>query len=164
MKGKLFLYIIVLVSLQVQAQSISRQVIGSSGKSISNNDYTLNFTVGESIVGKIQNGEVIHQGFWGAIFEDSTLSIETPLVDASQINVFPNPVIDIIQINYKQQDANNYAAQLFDINGKQVFNLNKNTQNQTTTINIQNLSKGMYLLRVTDKSSNYIKTFKIIKK
>lgn len=164
MKRKLFLYLIVLVSMQMQGQSISKQVIGSSGESITNGTHTLNFTVGEPIVGLIQNGEAIHQGFWGALFEDGTLSVTTPIEDVNQISVFPNPVVDYIQINYKQEEASKYTTRLFDINGRQVFNLNKNTQNQTTQIDMKNLANGMYLLTISDKSSNYNKSFKIIKK
>lgn len=47
----------------LQAQSLERQVIGSSGTTINNSDVTLDFTVGELAVTTITNGTTLTQGF-----------------------------------------------------------------------------------------------------
>ncbi len=164
MKKILLLFTIVFVSLEMQGQSISKQVLAGLGKSITNGVYTLNFTVGEPIIGMVQNGEVIQQGFWGSIFNDDTLNVTTLIDDPNEISVFPNPVIDYIQIKYKLQDPKNYTVCLFDIGGKEVLNIQKNILNKHIQINMRNLVDGTYLLVIAGKSSNYNKSFKIIKK
>jgi len=153
-----------LIALNALGQSISKQVIGSSGEELSNDTYKVNFTVGETIVGMIENGEVIHQGFWAGISEDNTLTVET-LVDAEEeLSIYPNPVINVLQIKFKLQEVQNYTTQLYDLNGKQIFNLKPIVQGQIVQMDISHLSGGMYLLMVTDKTSNYNKSFKILKK
>lgn len=160
---KLSFCIIVLIVAQIHGQSISKQVIGSSGTQLTNGNYTINFTVGEAIVGNIENGEAIHQGFWAALNEDNTLTVETLVGSEEELSVFPNPVVNVLQVKFKLQDAQNYSTQLYDLNGKQIFNLKPIVQGQIVQMNISHLSQGMYLLVVSDKTSNYNKSFKIIK-
>ncbi len=73
------------------------------------------------------------------------------------ISVFPNPVIDIIQIN-----ANNELK----ISKIEITNINGKVVEQTgdaTRINLSNLPKGNYLLNIYDEQNNRF-TKKIIKK
>lgn len=159
----LFLFLFI-ATIQLQAQSISKQVIGNSGQALSNNINTINFTIGEVIVGTIENESAIHQGFWAELNNDGTLSVETLTEYKEQISIFPNPVVNLLQIKYKHQNADNYALQLYAVNGKQILNVNAFHKGQITQTDISHLSQGMYLLRITDKNSNYNKSFKILKK
>lgn len=52
------------IVLSVDAQSLGRQVVGSTGTTLTNGAVTVNFTVGETIVGSISDGTtVLSQGF-----------------------------------------------------------------------------------------------------
>ena len=97
----LSLLLLIIATYITNAQSISKQVIGSGGVAISNGTHSINFTIGESIVGEIQTGETIHQGFWAAVSEENTLGIENHSVLAEEIAIFPNPASNFIQISYK---------------------------------------------------------------
>jgi len=166
MNKKLLLSVMLLIitTYITNAQSISKQVIGSGGVAISNGTHALNFTIGESIVGLIESDVAIHQGFWAAISEEITLSIENPSVFTEQVSVFPNPASNFIKISYKDKNASDFNTSLYDITGKQIHNIQKNTFNTEANIDISQLSDGMYLLMLTEKESNAKKTFKIIKK
>lgn len=163
MKSLLIMLCFIYATSYLQAQSISKQVIGSSGEPISNGTYTLNFTIGEPIVGIIQNGVTIHQGFWAELFSDETLSITT-LTDENTISVFPNPVVNYLNFHFKQNEAVNYMVKLFDMSGKQVMNANLKSQNQNSQLDISQLSNGVYVLTLESKETNYNTSFKIIKK
>ncbi len=164
MKQILLLSILLTISFTVQAQFISKQVIGSLGQPISNGANTINFTVGEPIVGKIENGISISQGFWSSVASDATLSVETIVSNTIEgIKVFPNPTVDFIQVTFKLNKVEDFNVRLFDISGKEIINLYKTTQGQIKRINMSHLSIGMYLLYVTDSKSNYNKSFKILK-
>lgn len=152
-----------LLAFTTKAQTISKEVVGSSGKSITNGTYTLNFTVGEVIVGKIESGSTIYQGFWADLNSDETLSVQTLVEPAESISIFPNPVVNVLQVKFKNQSAEDYLVHLYDVNGKQIFNLRPVIQGQITQVNISHLSHGMYMLVVKGKTSNYNKSFKILK-
>jgi hypothetical protein len=148
---------------QLQSQTISKQVLGTSGESLSNETHILNFTVGEPIVGMVQNGVAVHQGFWSELFSDGTLSVST-LTNEDAISIFPNPVVNYINFYFKQTVSTNYNVKLFDINGKQVLDATLQSQSQNVPLDISQLSDGMYVLTIESKETNYLKSFKIIKK
>ncbi len=148
---------------QLQSQTISKQVLGTAGESLSNGTHTLNFTVGEPIVGMVQNGVAVHQGFWSELFSDGTLSVST-LTNEDTISIFPNPVVNYLNFHFKQTVSTNYNVKLFDINGKQVLGTTLQSQSQNAPLDISQLSDGMYVLTIESKETNYLKSFKIIKK
>lgn len=58
-----FMYLMLLVSFNIESQSLSKSVIGSSGGNLTNS-IQLNFTVGESVIATFQNPILtLGQGF-----------------------------------------------------------------------------------------------------
>lgn len=93
-------------------------------------------------------------------FEISTLSGNEFTQISLQMMVYPNPTtsyVNLIIENYDFQDLN---FQLFDLAGKQI--LNQKITSSETKIDLDNLSKNVYLLQVMNQIGT-IKTFKIIK-
>ncbi|MUU79180.1 FG-GAP-like repeat-containing protein [Winogradskyella endarachnes] len=89
------------------------------------------------------------------ITEGSALSvIDETLLD---LTVYPNPVEDELNIE-TTADITNKVATVFDINGKRVLNLKLNT----TSIDVSNLTSGVYFLRL--ESNGKIMKRKFIKK
>lgn len=93
--------------------------------------------------------------------EDYTLNIKaagtvTALVNtnADTVNVYPNPVKDILNINAK----GDYNYQLISIDGKIV----KDGNQSENAVNVQNLPTGIYIMKITQdgKTSSH----KVIKK
>jgi hypothetical protein len=58
---------------------------------------------------------------------------------ANSLNMYPNPTSDLVHFNRE------ISLQIFDITGKMVF-----SADNTKTINIQGLSKGIYILKTTE--------------
>ncbi|MFC4414293.1 GEVED domain-containing protein [Kaistella carnis] len=93
--------------------------------------------------------------------EDYTLNIKaagtvTALVNTSAdtVNVYPNPVKDILNINAK----GDYNYQLISIDGKIV----KDGNQSENAVNVQSLPTGIYIMKITQdgKTSSH----KVIKK
>jgi Secretion system C-terminal sorting domain len=74
----------------------------------------------------------------------------------NKIQIFPNPVNDILNIKTDNNQKIN-ALILSDINGREIINQTLNTEN----INVSELQKGIYFLKID--SDNGIFTKKIIK-
>lgn len=75
--------------------------------------------------------------------------------------IYPNPTIDLVNLQIENYDLDNLSYALFDLQGRQIAT-NKITKNETQ-IQMNNLASAVYLLTVRDKN-NLLKTFKIIKK
>ena len=72
----------------------------------------------------------------------------TEIRDEERINIFPNPANNVI--NFTELTRNS-KANLFDINGKLCMSLL--LKKGTSQIDISELSKGNYLLQITDDKS-----------
>ena len=73
--------------------------------------------------------------------------------EKAKVLVYPNPVVDVVKIDSK----NLKSASLYDMNGKKLLESNKNE------INVSQLPKGVYVLRIVT-SDNSLVSKKIIKK
>lgn len=86
------------------------------------------------------------------ITEGSALSvIDETLVD---VNIYPNPVEDNLNIK-TSADVINKVATIFDINGKRVLNLKL----KSTTIDVSNLTSGIYFLRLESEGKTIKRKF-----
>jgi xyloglucan-specific exo-beta-1,4-glucanase len=73
--------------------------------------------------------------------------------EKAKVLVYPNPVVDVVHIDSK----NLKSAVLYDMNGKKLMESNK------TEINVSQLPKGVYVLKIIT-SDNSVVSKKIIKK
>lgn len=155
----LFSLMIWLCVTSLFSQSVSKQVTASSGASITDGTTKLTTTIGEPIVGKIENNTIISQGFLGKI-QSSTFSVETQLNEAS-IKLYPNPVTEYLSIDFNtiHTDVN---LTLYSMEGKEVYRTKFNKQQNK--VNLSRLSNGTYLIQLTMPKTQQTKSFKIIKK
>ena len=82
-----------------------------------------------------------------------TTALSVPIVNKnnSGIQVFPNPASDFI--NIKLTKSGIYDIEIKDIQGRIVLKV-ENAQSEKTKININKLSKGSYILSVTNTREN----------
>ncbi len=74
-----------------------------------------------------------------------------------QLRVFPNPVVDFIQIS---ENTIVEEVAIFNLIGERVLYFPKNSGQ---SYNVAGLKKGMYLIQMLDKDSGVLKTMKMIK-
>ncbi|KAA5537613.1 T9SS type A sorting domain-containing protein [Paenimyroides baculatum] len=77
------------------------------------------------------------------------------------VNIYPNPTVDILNIQRSEIFPNNTSATVYGVNGKRVLNFS--LQNSTlNTLDVSNLTSGVYILQISGDNVN--QTFKFIKK
>jgi hypothetical protein len=83
-----------------------------------------------------------------------------------KVTVFPNPVMqDYFKVNFKQSEAGQYDVQLVELSGKIVFQkrVNVGMRNQTENIVIdKGLAKGVYLIKIVDRSKKLLSSGNIV--
>lgn len=94
----------------------------------------------------------------------STLSIEE-VNSASTITTWPNPFSDQITLSFSNLNSTKLNVKLIDIKGSVIFSkqLNYDGSNSITLNNIGNLQSGIYIISISDSTSNLRFTEKIIK-
>ncbi len=83
--------------------------------------------------------------------------------ESSNIILYPNPVIDQLQISYESIKSDKVQVYIIDVQGKVVHQQMISSQNGTNlvTINVAQIPQGLYVCRV--QSSNKIETIKFLK-
>ena len=72
----------------------------------------------------------------------------------SKITIFPNPVKDVITINYEREPIESY--EIFDVTGQVIQSNSMINGNQ---IDVSNLSKGVYCLRLINHKERIVLKF-----
>ena len=140
------------------SQSISKQVIGTSGKTLTNSNLKLSYTVGEPVVGLMTaGGNQLGNGYYPAL-NLQALSVEDNVVDV-QLKVYPNPTSQSLYVSHPE--INSFVITIVDLNGKQLYS---GTINKEEPLDISNYTQGMYLVTIENKEANKKNTYKIIKK
>ncbi len=124
-------------------------------------DFTVNTNAAYRIGFKNESSKNIYYTLSGGLYID-TFSVSTVLsvedFEKTSLSLYPNPVLDFISIDNPDNIQIN-AVSVIDMNGRELLN-NKYT-NTNNTINLSNLSKGIYFIQLNTEKG--ILSKKIIK-
>jgi inosine-uridine nucleoside N-ribohydrolase len=152
---KVFAFSLLLLTAAVNAQSLDRQVIGTSGNQYVSAAATMDFTIGEPITATLtgQNG-IATQGF-----HQGTISITSvrETLSLAELSVYPNPTTDKLTISTAIDNA---LWQLYTLDGKIVTSGRLNLGN--TTVDVTSLAQATYMLTITTPSQR-VNTYRIVK-
>ena len=117
---KLFLLPVLLLLAIGHSQSISKQIIGTAGGALENNENKLSYTAGEVLVGAMTDEDGAFQlgnGYYPSL-NLSVLNTETPELQL-KVKVFPNPTTELIYITHPTEQF--FEVRITDVNGKQIL-------------------------------------------
>lgn len=77
---------------------------------------------------------------------DITQSLSTPSTILSEIKVYPNPTKGILNIDLANNTFGESTFVMYDVQGRQV--VSKKSSNTIETLNVENLSEGIYMLTI----------------
>lgn len=140
------------------SQTISKQVIGTAGRTQSNSNLKVSWTVGEPVVGLMTaGGNQLGNGYYPAL-NLQALSVEDNVLDV-QLKVYPNPTSQLLYIKHPQ--LNSFGITIVDLNDKLLYS---GTINKDEPLDVSSYIQGMYLITIENTSTNKKNTYKIIKK
>ncbi len=91
-------------------------------------------------------------GVWFSIGErDVMVDTETPLVEAIDFNIYPNPTQSEVSIEFATKDAKDATIEVVDMFGKEIYNntLTTNVGMNTIQISLKEYAAGTYIVRMT---------------
>lgn len=94
-----------------------------------------------------------------------TLNNEDIVIDASNLNIYPNPFNEGFTISLPRAIANeDIDISIFDINGRKVFfNTFSNASNSILVNNLDNLTSSVYIVRIESKRTKTLFTRRLVK-
>jgi len=162
-----FLFCLVLFSLPVEiirAQSVDRSVYSTSGRSVSNADLSVSYTIGESVVFTgSSSSAVLSQGFEQP--EPAVITSSTSAVAFMDINAYPNPVTDLLYVHVNSSaPVTDLDVEVTDVFGKKISTQHvAGFSNSTFSLSLSYYPAGVYFIRVFSAAHRLNNTFKIIK-
>jgi len=85
------------------------------------------------------------------------------LISDTKIKIYPNPVNNIVNIEFEDMNTSNITIALYDVIGKEVKQLVLNNQKEgNISINMHDFQPGVYFISFNNQTTN--RFFKIIKK
>lgn len=159
MKKLLLATILLFAGFTTQAQEISKFVTSIGGEPIANASNSINFTIGEPLIGFVSNNGSVDQGFWAGSLQVEPITVEE---DLDGIVIYPNPVEEELNIYAGANQI--YGITLFAVNGQMTLKKKVDATLLEHRINTSHLAKGMYVLRLFTQEDKQEKLFKIIKK
>lgn len=85
----------------------------------------------------------------------STLANKEIMTVKNKLAAFPIPAKTTLKINNPQNNA--HKVEVFDTTGNMVINQSFTSQDNLITLNVQNLANGLYIYKIGDLSSKFIK-------
>ena len=153
-----YLVIVLLVTTMGYSQTISKQVIGTAGKTQSNSNLKVSWTAGEPVVGLMTaGGNQLGNGYYPAL-NLQALSVEDKVLDV-QLKVYPNPTSQSLYVTHPEM--NSFGITIVDLNGKQLY---QGSINKDEPLDLSNYTQGMYMVTIENTTTNKKNTYKIIKK
>lgn len=145
----------------IKAQSLTTEVIGTSGDFYETSAGSLSWTIGEPISETVGNTDyTLTQGFHQTKF--TVVSVEESLKNVFDVSVYPNPAIEEFQINIKsEKQTSDFQYQLHDQSGR-ILREGVIQENQTT-IKLNGLANSIYLLKVWSDNESYHKIYQVLK-
>jgi len=94
-----------------------------------------------------------------SVVADGTLSVGTEFLDL--VNIYPNPVSNILNINVPKKLDNGLDITVFDVLGKPV--IQQKTNDLRTGISVSELNEGIYIIKLSSSSQNVSVTKRFVK-
>ena len=141
------------------AQSTTPEVISSAGDHFANSNLSISWTIGEPIIETHSTGTTtITQGFHQGLY--TIIAVEEQF-QQPVVNIYPNPTVDYINIEIKNQDNNNFQIILYDELGKVLVN---KKYSEIQQINLSQYAKATYFLKLVDTKNETYNSYKVLKK
>ena len=138
---------------------LAQEVVSAAGETKTVAEYEVSWTIGEPVIATGSSGSYsLTQGF-----HQPKLSV-TPteiFADDFNIEVYPNPTREFVTINSDQLLENAEYA-LFSLSGEKL--MEGEITSRTTKLNLENRASGSYVLKLSQKNSRPLQTFKIVKR
>jgi len=160
--NRIVLLLLFILSMNnIRSQSLSPEVLSSSGETFVCQTFTIDWTLGELAITTIQNtNNQITQGFHQS-YELTDIN-ELP-IDIGSIKVFPNPISNWLHVELNFLKHRSVQIKLLDNNGKLVLKKSVSGQQIVDKLSIHDLPIGTYLINFQIDKSVYSQTIKIQK-
>lgn len=116
--------------------------------------------------GSSNSGQFFFDNLNGPVFESDVINSNTQRLTNSNLQCFPNPAKDVLNINFNLTKGNSFTIEISDLQGKvltKTSSKNRNTGLIQEKLNTGALTNGLYFCTINTESGTTTKKFSIAK-
>jgi len=151
---------IVSLSLLAYGSLNAQHAVLASGSNAAGSGGSSSYSVGQVAYSSKGTNGIMTEGVQQP-YEILTLAVDDLGNEAKNIALYPNPVKDLLFVDFNEENFKNSSYVLFDAQGKQIKRGNFSQKKSELDLSI--LPSSVYIIQIFRDNKN-IKTFKIIKK
>lgn len=158
---KIFLLLILSPQIMLSQNQMPYGVAGSGGGKLSSSANILEFTIGESVVGKCSNPTNLGvMGFWSVYQQDVLTSVEEEELLPVQYKLeqnYPNPFNPVTTIKFAVAERSRVIIKVYNIAGEEIVTLVNEEKDRgwyEVKFGANGISSGIYLCRM--QAGNYV--------
>ena len=160
---KLLLFSLIFVSHKIVfSQTISPEIIATSGDYFTNGNNALSWTIGETVIETYStSNNMLSQGFQQPYYLITDLS-ENSSAKIS-VNIYPNPSSNFLTINFSVETKLPLTIEIIDITGNSVLKKFVPAKTIKSEIDISQFAQAVYFFKIISTEQNIFSTYKIQK-
>lgn len=157
------MFLLLAMACRCYSQDVSHQVLVPMASVVDVNYYNVNQTVGESIVEGLDASDFyLTQGF----NQPSIHVVSSRPSEGSGVEVYPNPAVDILNIELFGFERTDFEIVIFGFNGALLHKeeiICGREHWSIESIDVSNYKRGLYFVRVRSSDNRISRLFKIEK-
>jgi len=158
MKSSITIIVLFIVELGFSQLTMEKSGIDSGGGVSTAGTIEMVSTIGELVIQEYTSSPFhISEGFINPNILNSLGIYHYDVM--MHVSLYPNPTTDFVQLDFDKMDT--YQILLTDLNGKHLFQ--KTSYTNSFNINLLEYEQSAYILVVNSKTTQKLKTYKIIK-
>ena len=157
--------IIAMISLSLSAQTIERQVIGSTGGTATGGGIVMTSTLGEVAVSTSSTASIVQtQGYQQAIDSNSVSIAE--IENTAKMKLYPNPTTNSAKLEITANFNSATTIAVYSIDGKLISSnslaLTSGIES-SIQIDVSNQASGIYMIRIIGEDNSFLETMRLVK-
>ena len=161
-KKLLFLLFTLWWAIHLKAQSTSPEILSSAGETTQSSSISLDWTLGELAITTIENSNLqVTQGFHQPNYTITSLNNLPETL--GQVEVFPNPSSDWVNMNFTFFQDRQVEAQLVNVGGNVIWSKRIEGQQISEKVSLKQLPSGTYILKFIIDEKQFVQSNKILK-
>jgi hypothetical protein len=149
-------YLLLLFSITFHGQVLHHQMISSQGATKKTSNGTLvRQSIGQLSTSGNYDSETmtVGQGFQQSLWQKYIASSKTEAV--GDISTYPNPFVNLVNFQLVENIVGVISIYVFDVNGRLVFQKDKEMNGSLLTVDLSSLPRSQYLVRLKSEKFNY---------
>ena len=153
------------IAISISAQSIERQVIGSTGGTATTGNIIVTSTTGEVAVSTNSTASIVQtQGYQQAV-DSSSVSI-AEIENTAKMKLYPNPTTNSAKLEISSNFNSATTIAVYSLDGKLISSNSLTLTSgieSSIQIDVSAQASGVYIIRIIGEDNSFLETMRLVK-